>query len=358
MGRDYKVKPQHEGLERFSFSKLSTYDHCAYGYYLSYIKHIRGKDSVYGYLGTSAHENSQDLVEGKIDNMEAITRFEESFEEALNILDLRFPTEKSKVNYQECVLDFLENYKPKHDKFEIERGFDILVGNTKTLVWGFIDLIIHNEDNSIDVVDYKTSADFSKKDFITKRMQLLLYAKALKEEGYKINRLYFNMLKYCTIEWEEINSKKQLVQKSTKCERNIIGTKLKATAERLLKKEGIDEIEIEMKIENMISTNVVDELIADRFTISDYKVDVDFGDNNIKEMEEWIDNIVNKIKESEQIEENYECIELNKGSEFFCSMLCNKPCKYFDEYKRNDNNSYKNRKQQNKEIDDDLDDLL
>jgi hypothetical protein len=189
-------------------------------------------------------------------------------------------------------------------------------------------------------------------------MQLLLYAKALIEEGYKINRLYFNMLKYCSITWQEIDSKKKLVDKSTKCERNSIGDKLKAVAKRLLKKEGLDETEIEIRIENQIKTNEIDELIRDKFTITDYEVDVELTNESLKEMENWIDEIVNNINKSGKDEINYPCVKLDKGSEFFCNMLCGKECKYFDDYKNNNSNSYKNRKQKTKEEDEYLDDLL
>ncbi|WP_252225188.1 MULTISPECIES: PD-(D/E)XK nuclease family protein [unclassified Clostridium] len=356
--RNYKFKNNTEGKEKFSFSKLSTFEHCQYGYYLTYIKHIRGKDSVYGILGTEAHECSQDLVKNKINNETAIDRFLTTLQDSQEVLGLKFPTPKSSITYEECISHFLENYHPKHKEFDIEKGFDTLVGKNKALIWGFIDLIIHNKDGSLDVVDYKTSSEFTKKDFIHKKMQLLIYAKALIEDGYKIHRLYFNMLKYCAISWSEINSKKQLVQKSTKAERNGIGLKLKSVAKRLLKRQGLDEIDIDMRIEKMIQTNEIDELIEDKFTISDYEVEVELSEESIEEMEDWVDNITNKIKENGLEEKNYKCVELNKGSEFFCNMLCGKECKFFNEYKENDNSSWKNRKKKEKEEKDEFEDLL
>lgn len=358
MSRNYKFKNNIKDIEKFSFSKLSTYDHCPYSYYLTYIKKIRGKDTIYGIMGTASHENAQDLVEKKIDNEEAVERFLNSLEEAENILEMRFPTDKTRGTYTECVSNFLENYNPNYKEFDIEKGFDTLIGETQTLVYGFIDLIIHKENGKIDVVDYKTSSDFSKKDFEKKKMQLLIYAKALQEEGYQIDRLYFNMLKYCKISWQEINSKKQVVDKSTKCERNAIGDKLKAVSKRLLKKEGLDDIEIDMRIENQIKNNEIDELIADKFTITDYEVDVELNEKSLQEMGQWIDNIVLQIKQNKDLESNYSCVKLDKGSEFFCNMLCGKECKYFEEYKNNNENSYKNRKKKEKEEIEDEEELL
>lgn len=356
--RKYTFRNNTEGKEKFSFSKLSSFEHCPYGYYLTYKKHIRGRDSIYSSLGTEAHECSQDLVENKINNETAVERFLTTLQDSQEVLGLKFPTPKSSITYEECISHFLENYHPKHKKFEIEKGFDTLLGKNQTLVWGFIDLIIHNEDGTLDVVDYKTSSEFTKKDFVHKKMQLLLYAKSLIEEGYKINRLYFNMLKYCTITWTEINSKKQLVEKSTKSERNGIGFKLKSVAKRLLKKEGLDETDIDIRVENMIKTNEIDELIADRFKISDYEVNVELNEDSIRELEEWADNITDKIKKCGEDENNYKCVELNRGSEFFCNMLCGKDCKYFDEYKNNNNNSWKNRKKKGNKEKEEFEDLL
>lgn len=358
MSRNYNLKKEHEGLPKFSFSKLSTYEHCPYSYFLTYIKHIRGRDSIYGVAGTSAHECSQDLVEGKIDNKQAVIRFLEEMDEAINVLGLKFPTEKSGITYKQCVKEFLEQYNPQCKEFDIEKGFDVLIGETKTLVYGFIDLIEHREDGSLDVIDYKTSSDFSKKEFVFKKMQLLVYAKALIEEGYKINRLYFNMLKYCNISWQEINSKKELVDKSTKAERNAVGDKLKAVVKRMLKKEGLDDIEIEMRIANQINNNIIDDLVEDRFTITDYEVDVELSKDSLLEMETWIDQIINNINKNGEDEENYPCVKLDKSSEFFCNMLCGKECKHFELYKNNNGNSYKNRKKKDKEEDEDLDDLI
>ena len=350
MGRDYKFRNDKTGKEVFSFSKLSTFCTCNYSYYLSYIKHVKSKDSIYGKMGTIAHECSQDLVEGKIDNDEAIDKFETNLDDAINVLDLRFPTEKSGENFQECIVHFLENYKPDIKKYDIEKGFDVLIGNTKTLVMGFIDLIIYNDDGTVDVVDYKTSSKFNKHDFEKKKMQLIIYAKSLMEEGYKINRLYFNMLKYCTIKWDEINSKKQLVHKSTMCERNKIGDKLKAVSKRLLKKKS--------KVNKMIQTNEIDEELKDVFEIVDYEVDVDFSEQSIKEMENWIDDIINTINSFGKEEENYKHTDIKKSS-MFCKSLCGKDCKYYKEYESNDKTSYRNKKKiEIEKEDEEFDDLL
>ena len=358
MERNYQFRNNIEGKNIFSFSKLMTFEQCPYSYYLSYIKHIKGEESIYSTMGTVSHESAQDLVEGKIDNAEALERFETALDDSINVLGLKFPTEKSGDNFHQCMSSFLENYKPNHDKYDIEKGFDVLMRDGKTLIMGFIDLIIHNEDGTIDVVDYKTSSKFSKKDFEHKKMQLLIYAKSLLEEGYKINRLYFNMMKYCTIEWDEINSKKQLVHKSTMCERNGIGLKLKSVTKRLLKKQGLDENDIELRVDRMIETNTIDELIIDKFTIKDYEVDVELSEESLEEMENWIEGIINKINELGQEENNFKPIEIKKGSDFFCQNLCGKGCKYFKEYSENDSNSYKNRKKREKQEEDDLDDLL
>ena len=367
MGRNYQLKEENKGLPVYSFSKLSTYHHCKYAYFLQYIKKIKGRQNVYGATGESAHDASQDLVRGLINNDEAYDRFMTELEDTLEILGLKFPTEKSGNNYKECVGDFILRYHPKHDKYDIERGFDINVGDSKSVMMGFIDLIYWNEDNSIDVVDYKTSSLFSKKDFEEKKMQLLAYAYALKQEGFKINRLYFNMLKYCNIEWDEINSKKQLIHKTLKSDRNMVGDKFKNTAKRLFKKMGIEEFEAEMRISQMIETNILDKELVKKYSIqiTDYLVDVPFEESDIKEFINWFEDTIkdinkrcNCLNKENPSDANFPPLEINKGSEFYCSMLCGQDCKYFNEYKNGNKNSYKNRKIQKQKEEIELEDLL
>ncbi|MBM7836481.1 RecB family exonuclease [Clostridium sardiniense] len=363
--RNYEIKEENKGLPIYSFSKLSTYHHCKYAYFLQYIKHIRGKQNIYGATGESAHNAAQDLVKNKINNQQAYKRFLEELDETLNILGLNFPTEKSGINYKECVGDFILRYKPKHKKYDIERGFDVIVGDSKSVMLGFIDLIYWNEDGTIDIVDYKTSSQFSKKDFEEKKLQLLAYAYALQKEGFKINKLYFNMLKYCNLEWDEINSKKQLVHKSLKSDRNAIGLKLKATAKRLFKKMGLDDIEIESRIENMIKTNKIDDLLSETIEITDFCVNVSFEKQDIQDFINWFENTINDINEKckdldeeNPSDKNFPPVQINKGSEFFCNLLCGQDCKYFNEYKEGNKNSYQNRKKTMEETIDDLEDLL
>lgn len=365
--RNYELKEENKNLPIYSFSKLSTYNHCKYAYFLSYIRHIKSRQNVYGATGESAHNAAQDIVKGVLTNEEAYNRFYDELDETLEILGLNFPTEKSGTNYRECVGDFILRYKPNHKKYDIEKGFDVQVADTKSVLKGFIDLIVYNDDETIDIVDYKTSSLFSKKDLEEKKMQLLAYAYALqKEYGYKINRLYFNMLKYCNIEWDEINSKKQLVHKTLKADRNCICEKLKATTKRLLKKMGLDDNEIEIRIDNMIKNNKIDELIKDKFTITDYCVDIPFEESDIQEFIDFFTNTIKDINErcigldkENPSDENFPHVKIDKGSEFFCNLLCGHNCKYFEEYKEGNKNSYKNRKKGKKNIkDDDLDDLL
>lgn len=362
MSRNYESKEEHKGLPVYSFSKLSTFHHCKYAYYLAYIKKIRGKQNVYGATGESAHNAAQDLVKGLISNNEAHDRFLSELEETLNILGLKFPTEKSETNYKECVGDFIQRYTPKHIKYDIERGFDVIVGNTNSVMMGFIDLIYWNDDGTIDVVDYKTSSLFSAKDFEEKKMQLLAYAYALQKEGFKINRLYFNMLKYCNIEWDEVNSKKQLVHKKLKADRNAVGCKLQATAKRLFKKMGLDPMESELRIEKMVKTNIIDELLKDKMEITEYLVDVPFTKEDIKDFVNFFESTIVEINKrcdglnlENPSDKNFPSVKIDKGSEFFCNLLCGQDCKYFKEYKDGDKNSYKNRKAV---IDDDLYDIL
>lgn len=345
MSRDYKIHKENEGYPVYSFSKLSTYRHCKYAYFLQYIKKIRSKDNIYGILGTEVHEVAQDLVKGLITNKQAHKRFLDELNNVTEIYGLKFSSDKIYKNYKECMEHFILSYKPNHSKYEIERGFDVKVADSKAVMLGFIDLIYWNEDGTIDVVDYKTSSKFSKKDFQDKKMQLLAYAYALKQEGFKINKLYFNMIKYCKIEWTEVNSKKQKVTKTLQADRNTIGIKFQNVAKRLFKKMGVDETLSEIYIENMIKNNKINEQLIKEYgiIIKDFNVEVPCEEDDIQEFVDWFKETVNNMN-IDFDKNNFEPCKIDKGSEFYCNLLCGLDCQYLNNYKNKNENSYTNRK--------------
>lgn len=186
--------------KKWSFSKLNSFHTCPYSWYLSYIQHKKGRDSVYGNLGTCFHECMENMFKGEMTIEDAREEFKQEFE-LCEMLGLDFPSEKSKKNYYKAITHCLTHYKPfpkEYDyKTEVYFQFELLDG---VIMNGYIDLIqIDKENKTMRVIDYKTSSKFTKKELMSEKvMQLILYSMYLEEiyTDYKILNPQFMMAKY------------------------------------------------------------------------------------------------------------------------------------------------------------------
>lgn len=178
----------------YSYSKLSTFTECPRNYFYTYICGDRGGESIYTYLGTVAHDLAEAIDLGKTTNDEAVARFKNEVENT-DMLGFTWITEKSKINYIECVIHFLQNHQRSEDpNLKIEDVFAVQIG--EAVIWGFIDKW-RMTDDTIYITDYKTSSKFSGADLEHKKLQLYIYAEALQRYYPKHNvKLQFDMMKY------------------------------------------------------------------------------------------------------------------------------------------------------------------
>lgn len=178
----------------FSFSRLETFHNCRRSYYYTYIENDRSGDNIYSFLGTIVHELTQGIILKQETNESALNKFVAAVDDA-EMLGLEWISEKVKDNFVQCIVHFFENYSPElNNTIRIEDYFEININGT--VLRGYIDLW-YRLDNTIYIVDFKTSTKFSKKDLSKKSRQLVLYAVALSEKypEYDII-LQFNMVKY------------------------------------------------------------------------------------------------------------------------------------------------------------------
>lgn len=181
----------------FSYSRLETFVGCPRNYYWTYIKGQRGGESIYSYLGTAAHDLVEAMDKGEISNDDAVSRFKEEVDNA-DMLGLTWITPKSKLNYVECILHYLQFHEAsKEPNQRIEDVFAVEIG--EIVIWGFIDRW-SRDGNTITITDYKTSSKFSAAELEHKKMQLFIYAEALSKyyPEYTI-KIRYDMLKYAKV---------------------------------------------------------------------------------------------------------------------------------------------------------------
>ena len=119
---------------------------------------------------------------------------------------------------------------------------------------GYIDAIVDNGDNTVSVIDWKTSSAFKANDIDKKARQLMLYKIALEESGTTVSHVYWDMLKYVDISW--INKSKKISHRM--CERSEILDKMHQEFLKFLSENGHDLDEIENMFSSCRIMNTLD----------------------------------------------------------------------------------------------------
>lgn len=201
-------------MEKFSYSKLNTFDQCPYKYKLVYLDGYRSEESTIALdLGSTAHKGKELWGEYLRDNQEPDLEYimkilkngieywkivivngieiENVLEE--NILGIdeikskHFDSyfekcNKSGMTYDEKFDIYLKNLKNKElpDEWkvlDVEKDFSFIYQDKYKLT-GFIDRIDINQNGELRVVDYKTSKDIYKPDKLATPLQMFIYTLA------------------------------------------------------------------------------------------------------------------------------------------------------------------------------------
>lgn len=199
--------------EKFSYSKLNTFDTCPYRFKLRYEdKNFSSSSSLAMEIGTIAHKCkelvAQDLIDGNKPNYEAIEHiYWNGFDQLPGkdpsgkdhgvehipganelkqkyIFDWMAPDNKSGLTYDQKSKLFCSNLvdmenDPIWHPIDVEVPFTIDY-NDHTL-HGFIDKLEANANGDIRVVDYKTSKAVFRDDAIKTAMQMVIYSLAVEQ---------------------------------------------------------------------------------------------------------------------------------------------------------------------------------
>ena len=295
-----------EGHEVYSISKLNTMAQCPYQAYLNYVKKEKSKPNAWALLGGNIHDALQECVDTGCDT-EIVRKSIEKELENLEFLGIDFPSESIRENWIKNMTAFADAFKTPDGKFETEQ-FVLYKVSDDVWMQGYIDLLEYNEDGTVSIYDWKTSSKFTKDKLTEAGRQLILYALAKEQEGYKISKIAWRMLKYCKV-------RKQL--KSGKI------------------KESVMEWRKFEPGENIIS-------------VEPYIQEYEFSKENIEETLNYMNKMIRKYQIYGEDEGAYDSCNINKNS-YFCSNLCgySNKCKWYRDY-------LEQRQGETKDIDDDL----
>lgn len=184
-------------IERYSFSKLSAWWTCPYGYYQRYIEHKAGIGNAFASFGTFVHELMEKYAKGEAELWDLPQIYEWQFETAV---PEKFPYNKYvdlRDSYYAQGLNFLKNFEGYEDVNILGAEEDFVIPIDDWQFNGVIDLIFQDRDGRLIIRDYKSKASFKNEDEKYKyARQLYLYSLYVKEKyGRYPDELQFLMFR-------------------------------------------------------------------------------------------------------------------------------------------------------------------
>lgn len=355
-----------KGVSVYSFSKLSSIEECLYGAYLTYILKQKGKDSCYSLAGSATHDCLELITKGTATEEDLLPTIQATLDE-LELLGLPFPKDRKggdsiRDGWVADMEYFCKHYVKPKGNFETEKFF-LYKTNKMSVMQGFIDLIHVHNDEVISIYDYKTSSMFSKEDLPHKARQLVIYALAEEQEGRKVRKVAWIMLKFSKVDF--IGKKTSRSVKETEISKVIenknIVTELEKHIIYKLEQLGYDELDIECIMKKANEENEIPSEVADQFKVRPYVMEYEITEEIKQECIDWIDSVVEMWEKLDKNKKyNFPPRKFTKtqknGKEvedvFFCTQLCShrNSCEFIREH--NLMNSEKCKKKQKEDIDD------
>lgn len=330
------------GKKVYSISKLNNIDQCEYQAYLTYIKHVKSLNSCYGVLGTRIHDCLEAIINNEATEADLLPALDKELED-LDMLGIDFPKDRNggtsiRDNWVSDMRNFCVSFTKPKGTFETEQLF-ILKLDEEHYMQGYIDLIRVNADGTISIYDWKTSSQFSSADLVHHGRQLVLYAMAKEQEGYKVKNVAWIMLKYAEVSWlgkARKNAKKDTIIKKVMNRSKII-KELKPYIEVDLENLGYAEIDIELLLDYALENNSWDKFpdeVKQKYTIKPYVREYELTDELKQEVLEYINEKISQYESKTDSEIDWKPVEIGKKTEFFCRNLCGyrNACRYIQDY--------------------------
>lgn len=320
-----------EGKTLYSISKLNTLHQCPYQAYLTYIEHEKQRPNIWACAGTIIHDQLEGCLKGTSTPQDIRNAIDAEFEN-FEMLGIDFPLDKNgnptiRNNWLANMRKFADVFVPWDGKFETEK-LVLLPVNDHAVMQGYIDVIQHNEDNTVDVIDWKTSSQFVGDHLIEAGRQLAVYAMALEHEGLTVRSVKWVMLKYYEASWLQKNGKTKVKVGEW---RNLTED-CSSVMEKMLIGMGYDEVDIACILGGAQRTNTIPKELANQITVKPYIREYELTDEVRAETMKYI---YETIAEYETLEKWKPCD--CKSNSYFCANLCgyggkSGKCKHWVDY--------------------------
>ena len=319
------------GVFVYSISRANSIDQCLYGAYLTYGKHIKGRQSVYGILGGEIHDALESIVLGKASEEILPSVVEDELLKA-DLAGIPFPSDSVRINWQKDMSHFAKHFTCPNGTFQTEQ-LVLYPLKEKRWVQGYIDLIriIDAEKKIVEVYDWKTSTEFKKDDLLHHGRQLVFYAMALEREGYTVRKTAWIMLKYALVSSPYLRRPKVI-------ERRKIGDTLAPYFEKALLEKGVSEIEADVLIKKAKEDNEIPASIKDLFLVRPHVRPYDVTDELRRECVNYLNHCADIYEAGDLNDIDYwKPLSITKENSFFCRVLCahGETCPYLADFLEN-----------------------
>ena len=174
----------------WSYSRLTSYEHCPYSWYRRYVEEEVGESSFYADNGKAMHEVFDALIKGNVSFEDAPSLYLEKYDAITSSVkqEIMDKTFDACINYlcniSENVLDDYEIVGS-----EIELDFSVCAYRFT----GFVDLLLRDANGNLIIVDHKSSDPFLKQNgepYAKSKEQFNNYVRQLSLYCYGIEQMY------------------------------------------------------------------------------------------------------------------------------------------------------------------------
>jgi RecB family exonuclease len=160
----------------YSFSRITSWKTCKYGWFLNYEKKNRGEDNFFNTFGTLGHDVLEKVDRKKITPAQAFQEWESRYDkEVVGI------THKWMNNWKSDADRFFQDFKGwKTEAVWIEEH--VFVERPNYTFQGFVDRMGRTKSGDLIMTDYKCAKPYTGATLKEKARQMYLYAQAVKEK--------------------------------------------------------------------------------------------------------------------------------------------------------------------------------
>ena len=187
-------------MQKYSYSKLTTFDNCPLQYRFAYVDKIDRdfENSIEAFMGSKVHKALEELYKnhklGKILTLEELLAFykkdwKKDYSEEIKIVR-ETTNAKNYLNLGlKYLTDYYNHYYPFNQDYTIGLEMEISLGLGEDIfIEGYIDRLAF-KDGIYYIHDYKTSSALPTKEDISDNKQLAIYAMAIKEKYHNVKEI-------------------------------------------------------------------------------------------------------------------------------------------------------------------------